>query len=164
MQRYFGVPSYKNGLIKNKNPLTGVDESVWFENDKLDKRFNHNDLRVWLYLLEDIKNENIFKIGISAYTFKRINQVNFASRGKHEFILVDHKFIGCRQKAYSIEQAILNVLKEYRVYKKAIFDGASEILNIEKDKISKCYFIKKFIDYYCTHSRAGTLKRHTALA
>lgn len=137
---YLGVPSYKRGLIKNFNPKTGIDESVWFENDRLDNRFNRNDLKVWLYLLEDLKQPNTYKIGITSYTFKRMHQINQASRGKHEFKLLDHKFIGCREKAFNLEQAILQVLKPYRLYKSAIFQGATEILRIDKKLISQCYF------------------------
>ena len=137
MYEYFGQ-SWKVGLKENFDS-EGIDRSVWFENDKLDVKIDHNSLKVWLYLLEDINNKDVFKIGITASPYKRCSQVNDACRGKHKFKIKEQKFIGCREKAFTVEQAILNVFSKFRLYKRSVFNGSTEIILIDKEIILKCF-------------------------
>ena len=130
--------SWKIGLSKNYDKDM-IDRSVWKENDRLDDIIPASDLKVWLYVLEDINNEGIFKIGITVLPYKRCAQVNSSCRGKHNFKVKEQKFIGCRKKAYTLEQAILSALKPYRVYKRSVFDGATEVIRLEKSKVLRCY-------------------------
>ena len=137
MYENFGQ-SWKIGLASNYS-IGGIDSSVWKENDYLDNIIPANDLKVWLYVLEDMNNKSIFKIGITTVPYKRCQQVNNSCSGKHNFIVKEQKFIGCRKKAYTLEQAILSVLKPYRVYKRSVFDGATEVIRLEKSKVLRCY-------------------------
>lgn len=137
MYEYFGQ-SWKIGLLENHDSQQ-IDQSVWIENDHLDNRFNVNDLKVWLYVLEDTLDNNVFKVGITYSPYKRCYQVNKGCRGKHNFKIKEQKFIGNREKAFALEQAILDTLRPYRLYKRSIFDGATEVLKIDKGKVLRCY-------------------------
>lgn len=137
MYEYFGQ-SWKIGLQENHDH-NQIDRSVWKENDYLDNRFSVTDLKVWLYVLEDTLNNEVFKVGITYSPYKRCYQVNKGCKGKHIFRIREQKFIGNREKALALEQAILGALKPYRLYKRAIFDGATEVLKIDKIKVLRCY-------------------------
>lgn len=125
--------------LEHNHDNSQIDRSVWKENDYLDNRVNVNDLKVWLYVLEDILNKDVFKIGITYSPYKRCDQINKRCRGKHQFRVKEQKFIGERSKAFTLEQAILSVLSPYRMYKRYIFDGSTEILKIDKNKVLMCY-------------------------
>ena len=129
-----GVGWYNKGNKKNFNS-EGIDESVWICNQDKNKELPKN-----LYLLKDCKNIDVFKVGMSNNSFVRCRFINSNCRGLHKFKVQDEIFINDTAKSFAIEQAILSVFKDYRLYKKNnCFGGSSEVLKIDKNKIVKVF-------------------------
>lgn len=103
----------------------GLDPKVWIENERQYKE------QYSLYLLE--ASNGFIKIGISQHVYNRCRYLNKDLRQlrlPYTFAIKDEIFIGDKQHAFGYEQALLTKFSEYRVYKRPIYSGASEVLEI----------------------------------
>ena len=140
---YFDGYHWKNGKISNIDS-SGIDRSVWLENEK--QPYKITDYNVNIYLLEDLQNKDIFKIGIASNIYIRCKQINKDCkylRLDHNFKIIDHLFIGERCIAEIFEKVILEKYTKNKIYKRSLFSGATEIIRARKDRILEDFNIIK---------------------
>lgn len=96
-----------------------------------------------LYILKDLNNESISKIGISVNPNKRVDTLQKASdsfeRGLHVWkVYLNIRIPKSSGKAISIEQDILRAFSKKRVYEgRRCFDGSTEILQVPPSTLMK---------------------------
>ena len=132
---YFDGYHWKNGKSSNIDS-TGIDRSVWLENEK--QPYKISNYNVNLYLLGDLQNKDIFKIGIASNIYNRCKQINKDCkylRLNHNFKIIDYLFIGERDISERFEKVILEKYNENKIYKRSLFSGATEIIRTRKDRI-----------------------------
>ena len=140
---YFDGYHWKNGKSSNIDS-TGVDRSVWLENEK--QAYKISNYNVNLYLLGDLQNKDIFKIGIASNIYNRCKQINKDCkylRLNHNFKIIDCLFIGERDIAERFEKVILEKYNKNKIYKRSLFSGATEVVRTRKDQILEDFNIIK---------------------
>jgi len=136
---YFHGYHWKNGSACNYNEA-GIDKSCWLENET--GLYNKNDHNISVYLLQDNRHTNIFKIGISKLVYTRISSLNSDIRCvklNHEFTLVKYFIVDSRMYAELIEKVLLQQFNKFRVYRRSLFSGATELFTGDRVEVIKVF-------------------------
>lgn len=91
-----------------------------------------------IYIMRDLNNPNIAKIGVSFNPWRRCKEVTIASNGIHEFEVFHQEDMSFEvQKAGDIENIILSAYHEDKVYESSVFNGSTEILKVSPERLKQ---------------------------